>query len=188
MTGARWPDVGQRLAMLEESVEVIRALWAGDVVDHHGEHYTVENARLYTLPGEPPPVYVSAFGRRAAEVAARIGDGLMIVTPDAETIDVFRERGGAGKPVHAGAKVCWGQDESTALTAVHTLWPNDSLPGELAQVLPSPRHFEQASTLVTSEMVAGSTALGPDPDRHVETLRQYADAGVGRGTRLPDRR
>jgi G6PDH family F420-dependent oxidoreductase len=54
ITGARWPDVAIRLEMLEESIEVIRALWRGEFVDHHGPHYTVENARLYTLPATPP--------------------------------------------------------------------------------------------------------------------------------------
>src|SRR6478735_783640 len=57
--GTRWPPTDIRLEMLDESVEVMRALWAGDVVNHHGPYYTVENARIYSLPPSPPPVLVS---------------------------------------------------------------------------------------------------------------------------------
>ena len=35
---------------------MIRELWGGGLVEHRGRHYTVENARLYTLPDELPPI------------------------------------------------------------------------------------------------------------------------------------
>ena len=75
--GDRWPPVGTRLEMLEEAVAVMRELWRGETVTHHGPHYTVENARIYSSPASPPPVLVSAFGPRALSMAARIGDGLV---------------------------------------------------------------------------------------------------------------
>ncbi len=73
--GDRWPPPGVRLDMLEEAVDVIRALWTGETVDHRGAHYEVENARLFDPPAEPPPIVVSAFGPKAIDLAARIGDG-----------------------------------------------------------------------------------------------------------------
>ena len=79
--------------------------------------------------------------------------------------------------VQGGVKVCWGADEATALEHVTHLWPNEGLPGELAQILPTPAHFEQASSLVTQEMLAESITCGPDVERHVQTLQAYADAG-----------
>jgi G6PDH family F420-dependent oxidoreductase len=178
VVGARWPDVAVRLDMLEEAVEVLRALWAGDFVDHHGRHYTVENARLYTLPDAPPPVYVSGFGPRAAALAGRIGDGFITTSPDKEMISRFRDEGGGDKPVQAGYKVCWGSDDDTCIDTAHRLWSNSGLPGELSQILPSPRHYEQASRLVTRESTASSIAFGADIDRHVEAFRPYADAGI----------
>jgi G6PDH family F420-dependent oxidoreductase len=178
VTGARWPDIAVRLDMLEESVEVMRKLWSGEFVDHHGPHYTVENARLYTRPNEPVPVYVSGFGPKAAALAGRIGDGYVTTTPDTDLIGAFREAGGVGKPVHAGYKVCWGPDDEECIDTAHRLWANSGVPGELSQVLPSPRHFEQASTLVTPEATRESIAYGNDVDRHVEAFRPYADAGV----------
>jgi G6PDH family F420-dependent oxidoreductase len=178
VVGARWPDVGVRLEMLEEAVEIMRALWQGEFVDHHGTHYTVENARLYTLPATPPPIYVSGFGPRAAKLAGRIGDGYITTSPDTDLIDLFREGGGDGKPVQAGYKVCWGTDDEACIDTAHRLWANSGLPGELAQVLPSPRHFEQASQLVTRESTASSIAYGNDVERHVDAFRPFADAGV----------
>jgi G6PDH family F420-dependent oxidoreductase len=176
--GARWPDATVRLDMLEEAVDVMRSLWRGGYVDHHGEYYTVENARLYTLPDDPIPVYVSAFGPKAADVAGRIGDGFVTTSPDKDMIAAFRESGGEGKPVSAGYKVCWGQDDDTCIDTAHRLWANSGVPGELSQVLPSPRHFEQVSSLVPRESTRDSIAYGSDVDRHVDAFRPYADAGV----------
>ncbi|WP_375502161.1 TIGR03557 family F420-dependent LLM class oxidoreductase [uncultured Jatrophihabitans sp.] len=178
VTGARWPDTGKRLDMLRESVEVMRELWKGGFVDHHGEHYTVENARIYTLPETPPEIYISGFGPRASTLAGEIGDGFVTIPPDTDNIQAFRAAGGTGKPLHAGVKVCWGNDEEQALRTAHELWANDALPGELAQTLSSPRHFEQASSLVTPEMIRNSIAHGNDVDRHVEAFRPYAEAGI----------
>ena len=115
ITGARWPSIDLRLEMLEESIEVIRELWKGEYTTHHGTHYTVENARIYSLPDSPPPVYVSGFGPLAAALAGRIGDGFVTTTPDEEAIKVFRDNGGAGKTMQAGYKVCWGPDDETCV-------------------------------------------------------------------------
>ncbi|HZC72568.1 MAG TPA: TIGR03557 family F420-dependent LLM class oxidoreductase [Jatrophihabitans sp.] len=176
--GARWPDANVRLDMLEEAVEVMRTLWKGEYVDHHGEYYTVENARIYTLPDGPIPIYVSAFGPKAADVAGRIGDGFVTTSPDKQIISQFRDSGGAGKPISAGYKVCWGGDDDVCIDTAHRLWGNSGLPGELAQVLPSPAHFEQATTLVPRSSTRDSVAYGADVARHVDAFRPYADAGI----------
>jgi G6PDH family F420-dependent oxidoreductase len=177
ITGSRWPNTAERLGMLEEAIEVMRELWTGEFVNHHGEHYEVENARLYTLPDAPPPVYVSGFGPSSAALAGRIGDGFVSTQPDAELIKAFRENGGEGKPMQAGYKVCWSADKAAAVTTAHSLWANEALPGELAQVLSSPAHFEQASELVTEDMVAESITCGDDVQAHVEAFRPFAAAG-----------
>ncbi len=89
----------------------------------------------------------------------------------------FRAHGGESKLVQGGTKVCWGEDEQRARETAHRLWPNEALPGELAQILPTPRHFEQASELVTEDRVAGEVTCGPDLERHVEALAAYEQAG-----------
>ena len=108
--GDRWPEADVRLEMLEEAVEVIRALWQGGPQSHHGRHYTVEHARVYDLPDRPPPILVSGFGPKAIRLAAMIGDGFCTTAPDKEAIDLYRSEGGKG-PVHAGTKVCFMDDE-----------------------------------------------------------------------------
>jgi G6PDH family F420-dependent oxidoreductase len=173
--GDRWPEADVRLEMLEEAVEVMRTLWQGGQRSHRGRHYTVENARVYDLPEPPPPVLVSGFGPKAIRVAAQIGDGYCTTAPDKEAIDLYRSEGGKG-PVHAGTKVCFMADEAQARATAHRLWPNEALPGELAQGLPTPAHFEQACELVEPEMLV--TPVGPDLDAHEASLRQYLDAGV----------
>jgi G6PDH family F420-dependent oxidoreductase len=175
--GDPWPEADVRLEMLEEAVQVMRALWSGEVVHHRGTHYRVDHARLYTIPDAPPRVLVSGFGPKAVDLAGRIGDGYATVMPDAELISRYHESGGGG-PVHAGTKVCYGSDEAEARRTAHRLWPNEALPGELAQILPAPEHFQQATQLVTEEMIGESVPCGPDLDKHIEALQEYADAGV----------
>jgi G6PDH family F420-dependent oxidoreductase len=175
--GDRWPTEDVRLEMLEEAVAVMRELWQGDFVYHHGRHYTVENARVYTLPEQPPKVYVSAFGPKAFDLALRIGDGLITTQPDAEHVEEWRAKAGADRPTQAGYKVCVAESEDEGVAIAHRLWRNAGLPGELSQVLPSPKHFEQASELVTEDMTRQSTTCGRDLDAHVRAFQPYADAG-----------
>jgi G6PDH family F420-dependent oxidoreductase len=175
--GDAWPEADERLEMLDEAVAVIRLLWEGGVKDHRGRHYRVAHARIYDLPDSPPPIYVSGFGPKAIDLAARIGDGFCTVGPDADAVKRFRAGARDGAIVQGGLKVCWGEDEREAVRTVHRLWPNEELPGELAQVLPTPEHFMQASELVTEEMIAESLPCGPDVDQHVEAIQAYAQAG-----------
>jgi G6PDH family F420-dependent oxidoreductase len=174
--GDHWPPAHVRLEMLEEAVEVMRRLWEGSQVNHHGRHYRVENARIYSLPEQPPPVPISAFGPKALDVAARIGDGFVSTSPDADTVERYRAEGGKG-PAMAGMKVCWATDEGAARRTAHRLWAQTGIPGELSQELPTPAHFEQASSLVTEDKVAESIVCGPDPERHVAAIEEYFEAG-----------
>lgn len=176
ITGERWPPADERLHMLEEAVDVLRQLWRGDYVTHRGRYYTVQQAKLYSCPPEPPAIYVSGFGDQAIELAAKIGDGYVNVAPESQAVDRFRRHGGHG-PAIAGIKVCWGRDEAAARKLAHEVWRTSGVPGELNQELPLPRHFEQASELVTEDMVASSIACGPDPEVHAEFVRQHFEAG-----------
>jgi G6PDH family F420-dependent oxidoreductase len=176
--GDPWPEADVRLEMLEEAIELIRELWRGGVVSRRGAHYRVQHARLYTLPESPPPIPVSGFGPKAVDLAARIGDGYVIAMPDADLIRRYRSSGGGDNVVQAGVKVCWGADEAEARRTVRRVWPNEGLPGELAQILPTPEHFEQATQLVTEEMLAEAVPCGPDIDRHIDAMQEFAEAGV----------
>lgn len=176
--GDAWPTVGVRLEMLEEAVEIMRRLWTEDgFVSYRGKHYTVDNARIYTRPDAPLPIYMSGFGPQATDVAARIADGFITTTPDKDLLERFRKNGGGDKPAQVGFKVSYAPTEDEGVEQAHRIWRNSGLPGELSQVLPSPRHFEQASDLVTKEQTADSVTAGPKADDHLEAFKPYVDAG-----------
>jgi coenzyme F420-dependent glucose-6-phosphate dehydrogenase len=177
IVGDRWPVTDVRLEMLEEAVEIIRSLWTGERCTHHGRHYTVENARLYTRPDQPPPVFVAASGPKAAALAGRIGDGLIGVAPSEDTVTQFDDAGGSGKPRYAEVHVCWDEDEGRARRIAHEWWPNIAIKGELGQELPSPAHFEQAAQMVDEDDVAAVVACGPDAKSHFEVIDKFVDAG-----------
>lgn len=175
--GDAWPNSDVRLEMLEEAVDVMRALWAGGFVNHRGRHYTVEQARIYTRPEAPPPVYVSGFGSKATTLAGRIGDGYISTGPAGDLVREFRESGGGDKPAQGAFKACFAPTTDEAVDIAHQTWPNAGLPGELSQVLASPRHFEQASQLVPRDTIREQMVCGPDPAPHLEQIEQYAKAG-----------
>ena len=174
--GLRWPGPEERLEMLEEAVAVIRELWTGGLVTHRGAHYTVSQARLYSIPDEPPPVAVAAAAPQAAELAGRIGDAFISTAPDAELIEAFERAGGEGKPRYGQLTVCWAETEREAIETAHRWWPNAALKGELGQELPLPRHFEQAAETLSPEQVAASVICGPDPERHRAAISEFEDA------------
>ncbi len=177
VTGQRWPPAAVRRDMLAEAISVIRELFTGRQVSHHGRYFTVENARLYTLPATPAPIYVSGYGPRSARLAGCLGDGYQCSMPAAELVAEFRDAGGAGKPTQAGLKVCYASSKEDGVRTAHTVWPSEQLPGELGQNLPTPTHFEQASTLVTASAVEQAVPCGPDAKPYVDRIREFVDAG-----------
>jgi coenzyme F420-dependent glucose-6-phosphate dehydrogenase len=175
--GDRWPAGWVRLEMLAEAIEVIRLLWQGGYQSHEGKHYRVEEARIYTLPEEPPPIVVAAGKKGAAELAGRLGDGLVAVAPEEEIVQAFEAAGGSGKPRYGQVTVCWAESDQEARRTAHEWWPNAAIQGDLSQELPLPRHFEQAAAGVSEDDVAEMVVCGPDPGAHLEKIREFADAG-----------
>lgn len=175
--GHRWPPAEVRLEMLEEAVAVIRLLWRGGSQDHHGTHYTVENATVFDLPDVLPEIVVAGGGPKAAALAGRIGDGFWSTSPDADLVGTFDGEGGSGKARYGQLTVCWAADAAEARKTALELWPNAGLGGQLSQDLPTPSHFEDATAPLTEDDVAGKVVCGPDVAAHVELVRSYADAG-----------
>jgi coenzyme F420-dependent glucose-6-phosphate dehydrogenase len=175
--GSRWPAPDERLEMLEEAVEVIRLLWQGGYQTHRGKHYTVEQARLYTLPEQLPEICVAAAQPNAAELAGRIGDGLISVAPEQELAENFEQAGGKGKPRYGHLTVCWAASEEEAKRTAHENWPNAGLEGPLSQELAIPAYFEAAAEMVEPDDLAEALPLGPDPDRHLQAVREFEEAG-----------
>jgi coenzyme F420-dependent glucose-6-phosphate dehydrogenase len=175
--GDQWPPAPKRLEMLEEAVEVIRLLWQGGMKTYRGRYYTVENARIYSLPEEEPPILVAASGEKAVSLAGRIGDGLIAVAPDEDIVSGFRSAGGDGKPLHAEVNVCWARAEKSAKQTAYEWWPVTGIKGQLMQEIALPSHFQQAAQMTNADDVTESVACGPDPEVHIENIRKFTDAG-----------
>jgi coenzyme F420-dependent glucose-6-phosphate dehydrogenase len=174
--GARWPAPDERISMLEEALEVIRLLWEGGEQTHRGEHYTVDHARLYTLPDEPVPIVVAASAPNAAELAGRLGDGLITTSPDASIVETYRGAGGDG-PRYGQVRICWAEDEAEARETAFRLWRHSGLGGTISQELPRPSDFDAVAESVTKEMATEAVPCGPDPEPVVELVREWERAG-----------
>lgn len=177
IVGAGWPEPAVRQERMVEAVEIIRKLWRGGLESHRGAHFTVENARLYTLPDEPPPIYVATGGERATQIAGEIGDGMYGLVPDAGVIRSFERAGGAGKPRLGQVHVCWAESESQARRTALEGWPNAVLSGSLPWELPLPSHFESASEWADEDAIAEQIVCGAEPGPFVAAVEEFVDAG-----------
>jgi coenzyme F420-dependent glucose-6-phosphate dehydrogenase len=177
VVGEGWPAPDERLAMLEEAIEIMRLLWEGGEHTYRGAFYDVEQARLYTLPDDPVAIAVAAAKPHAAELAGRLADAFINTSPDEEIIRAFDEAGGKGKPRYGQITMCWAASEEEGAKTACEIWPNAALGGDLGYELPRPEHFEQATEDVTPEDIAETIPCGPDPERYVEDIRAYEQAG-----------
>src|ERR687897_1600261 len=179
VTGSRWPAPDERIEMLEEAIEVIRLLWQGGEQTHRGKHYTLDHARLYTLPERPPEIAVAAAKPNAAELAGRLGDAFVNTSPDAEIASAYRDAGGAGS-LYGQVRLCWAEDEEEAKETAFRLWRHTGLGGTINQELPRPSDFDAAAESVTAEMATESVPCGPDPEPVLEEIRKWEAAGFDR--------
>ena len=177
VVGEGWPAPDERIAMLEEAIEVIRLLWHGGYQTYRGDFYDVEQARLYTLPEEPPAIAVAAAKANAAELAGKLGDAFITTSPGDELVGEFRSAGGDGKPVYGQVTGCWAASEEDGAKVACEVWPNAALGGDLGQELALPLHYEQATEDVTPEQIAETIPCGPDPERWLEDIRAYERVG-----------
>jgi G6PDH family F420-dependent oxidoreductase len=179
IVGERWPRAAIRLEMLEEAMELIRRLWTGETVSYDGAYYTLDTARIYTMPDQPPPIYVAGMGPESAELAGRAGDGLITTSADEELVRTFSEAGNRGPRIGQMA-VSFQATEQEGIDLALKKWPTSGLSGAFKFELPMPRHFEEATANVTAEQVAESVICSRDPQKHIEALRKYEDAGYTR--------
>jgi coenzyme F420-dependent glucose-6-phosphate dehydrogenase len=174
--GHRWPPPETRLAMLEEALQVMRDLWTGETVDHRGDFYEVENARLFDPPDDRIPVVVSGFGDRAIALAAEIGDGYWGHSPEPDAIRRYEKAGGGG-PRYAQLNLCWAETEAAGRSTAYEVWPNAGVAGQLSQDLPTWTHFEAAAQPLTEEQVTKSIPCGPALEPVLDSVREFVEAG-----------
>ncbi|MEO6395855.1 MAG: LLM class flavin-dependent oxidoreductase [Devosia sp.] len=174
-----WPDKPERNARLLESVEIIRALLAGETVTHRGRVSVVE-AKLYTRPLSPLPVYGAAVSSETARWVGRWADGLLTVAGDdfdavRKVVDAFREGGGDGKPVILQAALSWAATEEAAMSMALEQWRHAAIGGEVAWDLRRPADFDQASKSVGEDEIRQSLAVSADWRRHLDWIAALFD-------------
>ena len=178
VVGASWPSPVERLERLEEAIDIMRELWTGEYVDHYGAYYTVESARIYTLPDEPPPIIIAATGPMSTRIAAEAGDGVMTSSSDKHVIDKFNEMtNGSGRPTYGRLAVCWAPSEEEGIRLATKVWPNGGIPGALNSELKTPAHYGAAAQLVTEQEIAKSFVAGPDPEAYLSAIEDYRQMG-----------
>ena len=181
--GDHWPPAPIRIDMLAEAVDVIRTLWQGGMQDYEGCYYHVENAQIYTLPEELPPIYMAADGPIAATTAANNGDGLIVSGGKKEILDIFNDAGGKGKPSHAEVSLSWAETDEKAVDLVYKWWPLAGIKGskgKLSWEIPTPTHFEGLVENVRKEDIPGRIPCSSDPQVHIDKIKKSIDAGFDR--------
>lgn len=180
VVGRGWPPVDVRHEMLEEALEVMRLLWRGGYRSHRGRYFTVEDARVFDLPEQPVPVAVATSGAASVDIAARLGDGLIAIEPNPKLVEGFRRGGGQKKPAWGQLAVSFADDAREALRLAHQRFRWASLGWKVMAELPNPVNFGAATTAVTPDALAEIIPCGADPDRYVEAVKQFTDAGFDR--------
>ena len=176
VVGRRWPSATVRREMLAESIEIMRRLWTGEERSYRGRHFEVVRARLFDVPRVPPTIAVAAGGPRGATFAGEQRAGLFATEADPRLVQAWRAAGGRG-PAYAEVGLCWARDERDAARIAHDRFRFGLLGWKVMSDLPNPTSFEAATAFITPEDVAEKIACGPDPERHLASIRKFRDAG-----------
>ena len=177
IVGGRWPLAALRHEMLEEAVEIIRALWAGDTVTYRGKHFDVESARVWDLPETAPPLGIAVSGPESCRLAGRHAEAMIAVEPRAELGRMFDKAGGSGKPRIGQIVLSYDLDQQVAVKRAMEQFRWFTGGWRVNAELPVPASFDAASKMVRPEDVAGQIPCGPDLGRHVAGIRQFEAAG-----------
>jgi G6PDH family F420-dependent oxidoreductase len=177
IVGGHWPIAGLRHEMLEEAVEIIRALWAGGTVTYRGKHFDVESAKVWDLPETAPPIGIAVSGRASCRLAGRHGDAMIAVEPRAELGQMFDAAGGSGKPRIGQIALSYDPDQQTAVKRAMDQFRWSTGGWRVNAELPVPASFDEAARTVREEDVASQMPCGPDVRRHVAGIREFKRAG-----------
>ena len=185
LLGAHWPSVSEQIERMDEALEMITALFGGARLDRDGRHFRAEGAYLHTRPERRPPIYVSAFGRKAAEVAGRWGDGLWtLADPDAApgVIDAYRsaaeDAGREPGEIVLQSTFSWASDDGAAFESARP-WrgaqPNEFYTEDWHD--PSAM-YEHAKKTIGDDQLRDQITISSDPDDHVEAIRDVERLGA----------
>jgi len=174
--GAGWPSVSVRHEMLAEAIDIITLLWQGGYQSYDGAYLTLDDARVFDLPDPVPDLIVAISGEESARLAAEKADGIVATEPKPDAVQFWEQAGGEG-PRYAEVGLAWHEDEGKAAEIAHEHFRFGVQGWKVMAELPNPVNFDAATETVRPEDVAETIACGPDPERHVEAVKQFVDAG-----------
>ncbi|WP_055548879.1 LLM class F420-dependent oxidoreductase [Streptomyces sp. NBRC 110028] len=177
VVGSGWPAADIRHEMLEEAVEIIRALFKGGYVNHRGTHFDVDSAKLWDLPDEAPPIGLAASGEASCRLAGQQADMLIATEPKPELVDAFERHGGEGKPRIGQLPIAYDTDRDAAIARAHDQFRWFGGGWKVNSELPGPASFEGATQYVRPEDVAASLPCGNDVGEFTDKLRPFVEAG-----------
>ncbi|HUH76411.1 MAG TPA: TIGR03557 family F420-dependent LLM class oxidoreductase, partial [Devosia sp.] len=176
VTGARWPSIPERHAMLCEAIDIFRALWEGGVHNYGGEWFALNHAEIYDLPDQPIPVIAGVSGPESLELAIAKADGIMTTAPDARLVSGFKAEKPGG-PLYAEVTLAYAESEELGRKLAHERFRFSAFDWSVNAELPSVESFEVATKYVRPEDLADIIPAGPNPEPHLKAIRKYLDAG-----------
>jgi G6PDH family F420-dependent oxidoreductase len=186
VVGGYWPEVAERINRMFESIEIIRKLFSGKDVKHKGEYYRMETMRIWTMPKEPPPIYVATAGPITAEKTGRLCDGIITVGAPEEKLDTVFERFDkgareAGKDPSTMPRILqlhlsWAETDEQAMQNAIVEWPNGGMKFP-KQDIRSPNDFAQMAKLVRPEDFEGRMLISSDLEIHRREIQKFIDMG-----------
>jgi len=182
---AIWPRVPEQVERMEEGLEIIRRLFDGERLSYDGRHFETDEAILHTRPNRRPPIYVSAFGPKAAGVAARWADGLWTLADPETAPDVIDAYKGAcenaGKEpgeIVLQAQFSWAEDDDTALEAAR-VWKGAQPDEYYTDDWHHPQKmYEHGEETVSDEDLKEALIISSDPELHAERIREAERLGA----------
>ncbi|TFI53342.1 TIGR03885 family FMN-dependent LLM class oxidoreductase [Mastigocladus laminosus UU774] len=180
ITGDKWPCKSDRNVRLKECVDIIRALWAGETVTHHGL-VCVEEAKLYTRPQTSPLIIGAAITVKTAEWLGSWADGLITISRPPEklktVVDAFRRGGGEGKPMILKVQLSYDRDQEQAQQKAHQQWRNNIFQNIMMTELRTPQQFDAAGEFIQPEELNEHVRISADLQQHIEWLQKDIELG-----------
>ena len=182
--GLDWPGPAEQLARTEEALEIIVRLLDGETVSFTGNHLRTRDARLYTLPERRPPVYMSAFGEQAAEIAGRLADGIWTLADPTQAppvIAAYRrscERSGRdpGEIVLQGL-FSWAESDSEALEGSRE-WKATLVDEHYTAAVHDPAEIQAHGRDVSDAKFKAMAIVSSDPAAHTRRIKPIQEMGA----------
>ena len=182
---AIWPSVPEQVERMEEGLEIINRLFDGERLTYDGRHFETDEAILHSRPNRRPPIYVAAFGPKAAGVAARWGDGLWTLAdpetaPDA--IDAYRGacEDACKEPgeIVLQAQFSWAENDDAALEGAR-VWKGAQPEEFYTEDWHDPRRmYQEGERQISDDDLKEALIISSDPEAHIERIRESEQLGA----------